>query len=148
MSYEVIKKVGSGAYRYVVESARDPQSGKRTARWTYVGRVESNVGAAPVSRTVTTRDDLIAAFQALLENRRLKSLTVESVAGRAHVTHATVYRYFKNMQAALVAAITKAQESLPSLDLHVTGDAKVEQEKVRVLIGSVFEQAKKRSGLL
>lgn len=91
---------------------------------------------------------MLSALSGLLATRNFKSLTVEAVAKRAKTTHATFYRYFLNMRQVLEAALKSAQESFPSLDLHVTGDAQDERRKIHALIESVFAQAESRSGLL
>lgn len=148
MSYQVTKKVGSRLYRYEVERVRDPVTGKKKSRWRYLGRVLDDSASAQRNKPPRTPERLLAALHALLRTRSFNSLTVDAVATRAKTTHATFYRYFRNMHDLLAAALTSAQASLPSLDLHVTGDALEEQRKIGDLIESVFEQAKSRSSLL
>jgi len=148
MSYEVIKKVGGRSYRYVVDSVRDPVSGLRKSRWRYLGRVEAHPARHPEDRAKETRDRFLKAFLGLLQSRRFKALTVKAVARRAQMTHATFYRHFRSMHDLLGSAIALAQQALPSLDLHVTGDASEERRKISRLLEGVFEQARRRTGLL
>ncbi len=148
MPYEVIKNVGSRKYRYTVESVRDAKTGKKKSRWTYVGRVNDETGSTRSTGAPLMPDRLLSALSALLATRSFKSLTVEAVAKRAKTTHATFYRYFRNMHQLLESALKSAQQSFPSLDLHVTGDADEERRKIHELIESVFAQAKTHAAML
>lgn len=148
MAYEVIKHVGDRSYRYEVVSVRDAATGKRKTKWRYLGRVGPGAQMPMRNRADATRERLIESFGALLETRRMKTLTVEAVARRAKTTHATFYRYFENVNDLLANAIKVAQASLPSLDLHVCGSLDDERAKIRALIGSVFTGAGERAGLL
>ena len=47
MAYEVIKRVSGRAYRYRVESYRDPETRRVRGKWTYLGRVEGEGTLSP-----------------------------------------------------------------------------------------------------
>jgi len=47
MAHEVIKKVGRRAYRYRVESYRDPETKKVRSRWRYLGVAAPGDSASP-----------------------------------------------------------------------------------------------------
>jgi AcrR family transcriptional regulator len=135
MAHEVIKKVGSRAYRYSVESYRDSTSGKVRGRWTYLGRVDA--GAAPRKRGTeaadATRERLLTAFERLLERADFEGITAGSVAAEAGVAHGTFYRHFRNKRDALVAVFERAKADVervrPSLDGPLGTQA---QERVRI----------------
>jgi AcrR family transcriptional regulator len=114
MAHEVIKKVGSRAYRYSVESYRDTTSGKVRGRWTYLGRVDGE--AAPRRRGIeaaaATRERLLAAFERLLERVGFDEITAGSVATEAGVAHGTFYRHFRNKRDALVAVFERAKADI------------------------------------
>jgi AcrR family transcriptional regulator len=148
MPYEVIKTVGRRSYRYSVETVRDPKTGKKKARWTYVGRVNDETAGAELGRAKRMPDRLLSALSTLLATSNFKSLTVEVVAKRAKTTHATFYRYFRNLHHLLETSFTSLQQSFPSLELHVTGDAEEERCKIRNLVESAFAQTKSRAGIL
>lgn len=133
MAYEVIKRVGKRAYRYRVQSYRDPQTGKSKGTWTYLGRY-----TGPIERPQNQSDEdstalrLIDAFEALLQKVSFDTLTIEAITSRAQVSHATFYRHFKNKRAILFAALLRMKQELnPASVLHVTSDAEGEREKLR-----------------
>ena len=87
MPHEVVKRVGSRAYRYRVESYRDAESKKVRSHWTYLGRVDSAVGTAQAAvpprtraRAAETRRRLIEAFQSVLETVPFERLSADAVA--------------------------------------------------------------------
>ncbi|MBY0421481.1 MAG: TetR family transcriptional regulator, partial [Parvularculaceae bacterium] len=50
-----------------------------------------------------TRDDLLAAAQALLLERRAGAIAIADIAARAGVSHGTFYNYFESFDALLDA---------------------------------------------
>ncbi|MDE2571810.1 MAG: TetR/AcrR family transcriptional regulator [bacterium] len=97
MAYEVTKRVGNRAYRYRVESYRDPESGRSRGRWTYLGRLAGDQTLPPEPpQTGQTRERLLDAAARLLERVDYRRLTAGAVAREAEVAHGTFYRYFKD----------------------------------------------------
>lgn len=60
-----------------------------------------------------TRDELRAAAIALLNERGLSSLTMESVAARAGLSTATLYRHFESREALLREVVREASSPAP-----------------------------------
>ena len=116
MAHEVIKHVGSRAYRYRVESYRDPDSKRVRSRWTYLGRVEidAEMGApraaqSPRRESRQTRDRLLDAFARVAERRPFGEITAGRVAEEAGLAHGTFYRYFRDKRAILLAAVERVR---------------------------------------
>ena len=123
----MIKRVGMRAYRYRVESYRDPDSKKIRSRWTYLGRVENDADMGAPRATQTrrqevrpTRDRLLDAFARVAERRPFGEITAGSVAGEAGLAHGTFYRYFRDKRAILLAAVERVRAEIererPSFD--------------------------------
>jgi len=115
MAYQVTKQIGGRSYLYHVESAVDPESGKRRNRWTYLGRdVSAGAGGAVERKAAAPRGDarrrLLDALEALLAERDYAEVTADAVAVRAGLAHGTFYRHFKDKRAALVAALERVSE--------------------------------------
>jgi AcrR family transcriptional regulator len=113
MAYEVIKTIAGRPYRYRVESVRDPQTGKRRNRWTYLGRVAGE--QPPIARPKRrgdARERLLDAFERLLETRDFAAVTADAVATEAGLAHGTFYRHFKDKRAALRAALDRVRERM------------------------------------
>jgi AcrR family transcriptional regulator len=122
MAYEVTKRIKGHDYRYRVEGYRDPRSGKRRARWQYLG-VLSGGELTPVAatrRTRVTREDLIAATVRLLEYRDPSNVTVATIVRSAGASKSSFYRNFPDRRAAFNAAFDRICDvtlrALPSLD--------------------------------
>jgi AcrR family transcriptional regulator len=153
MAHEVIKKVGSRAYRYSVESYRDTTSGKVRGRWTYLGRVDGE--AAPRRRGIeaaaATRERLLAAFERLLERVGFDEITAGSVATEAGVAHGTFYRHFRNKRDALIAVFERAKADIervrPSLDGPL-GTQTQERLRIRRWVESALGSPLGRPGFL
>ena len=113
MPYEVTKKIGARAYRYRVESIRDPETGKRRNRWTYLGRAET-AGAAPTvpRRRTDARERLLDALERLLATRDFAALTADAIASEAGLAHGTFYRHFRDKRDALLAAFQRVRERI------------------------------------
>jgi AcrR family transcriptional regulator len=153
MAHEVVKRVGSRAYRYSVESYRDPASGKVRGRWTYLGRVDA--GTAPRRRgpeaSAATRERLVAALERLLELRAFSEIGADDIATEAGVAHGTFYRHFRNKRDALIAAFERAKAEIerarPSFDEPLR-DVASERRRVRDWVGKALGTPLSRPGFL
>ena len=95
MAYEVIKRVSGRAYRYRVESFRDPETRRVRGRWTYLGRVDpADAGLPDRPPKVSSRERLIDAVARLLAEHDAESLSAGTIAREAGVAYGTFYRYF------------------------------------------------------
>jgi AcrR family transcriptional regulator len=122
LSYEVTKRIKGRDYRYRVESARDPETGRAGTRWVYLGKLEDGKLVAPlrsVARRVT-HDEIVAVTAKLLESRDASRVTVSVIAHHAGISPGTFYRHFQDRDAAFSAALTalceQSFDELPSLD--------------------------------
>lgn len=108
MAYEVIKRVSGRAYRYRVESFRDPETRRVRGRWTYLGRVDPAEAGLPerVARR-SSRDRLLDAVVTLLGDHDVESLSAGSIAREAGVAYGTFYRYFKDRSHAVREALLR-----------------------------------------
>ena len=106
MAYEVIKRVGARAYRYRVESLRDPDTHKVKSRWTYLGRVE-NTGtlSAAYRAKPKSRERLLTALDDLFEAGT--ELDTGRIAAAADLAYGTFYRYFNNLTAIVQAGLLR-----------------------------------------
>jgi AcrR family transcriptional regulator len=127
MAYEVTKRIKGHDYRYRVEGYRDPRSGKRKARWQYLGALTGGelVPAAKTLRKRITREDLLAATVRLLQFRDPSNVTVAIIARDADSSLSTFYRHFPDRKAAFSAALDRicgdALRALPALDAPCAG---------------------------
>jgi AcrR family transcriptional regulator len=148
IAHEVIKRVGRRAYRYRVESYRDPGTRKVRSRWTYLGVAADPSGGegapAPVSRRATsaeTRERLITAFEHLVETLPYSAVTAGMVATGAGLAHGTFYRYFADKRAVFLAAIDRKREQLqatrPSFEPPY-GSLEAERARVRAWAEAVL----------
>jgi AcrR family transcriptional regulator len=111
MAYEVTKQIGGRAYRYGVESVRDPQTGKRRNRWTYLGRAEQGAAAVPARRPRTNaRERLLDAVERLVAGSDFAALTADAIATEAGLAHGTFYRHFRDKRDALRGALDRIRE--------------------------------------
>jgi AcrR family transcriptional regulator len=122
VSYEVTKRIKGRDYRYRVESARHPETGRAATRWTYLGRLEDGELIAP-ARTVAkrvTHDEIVAVTARLLETRDASRVTVSVITHNAGISPGTFYRHFADRDAAFGAALTvlceQCFDDLPALD--------------------------------
>jgi AcrR family transcriptional regulator len=153
MAHEVVKQVGTRAYRYSVESYRDPASGKVRGRWTYLGRVDA--GTEPRRRgaeaSAVTRERLLEALERLLEGEDFARIGADDIATEAGVAHGTFYRHFGNKRAALIAVFERAkaeiERSRPSFDAPL-GDLDAERRRVRGWVESALGSPLGRPGFL
>ena len=155
MAHDVIKHVGARAYRYRVESFRDPETGRVRARWTYVGRV---VDAATSGETrakrrepTQTRERLVDAFERLVERGPATLVTAGSIATEAGLAHGTFYRHFADKRAVLVAALERVRDAIeraaPSFEPPY-GSRATERARVRAWVGALCGPVPERVGLL
>lgn len=122
MSYEVTKRIKGRDYRYRVETARDPETGRAGSRWVYLGKLENGELVAPVRspQRRVTHDEIVAVTARLLESRDASRVTVSVIAHHAGISPGTFYRHFQDRDAAFGAALTalceRCFDELPSLD--------------------------------
>lgn len=152
MAYEVTKTIAGRSYRYRVDSVRDPQTGKRRSRWTYLGRAEGEPAGRPARRPRGDgRARLLDALERLLASRDFSALTADAVASEAGLAHGTFYRHFRDKRAALRAALERVRESGgPALDA-LAGDAASAAEAragIRHLVGAVLRSPAEHPALL
>jgi AcrR family transcriptional regulator len=112
MGYEVIKTIGTGTYRYEVESYRDPQTGKVRNKWRYLGKAEGNQPPRRRARAEETREKLTSALEQLLDRVEWSDVTAHDIAAQAGVAPATLYRYFKSRDDVLLACVARANRAL------------------------------------
>ena len=152
MAYDVTKTIGGRSYRYRVESVRDPATGKRRSRWTYLGRAEGERAARPAPKPRgNARARLLDALERLLETRDFTALTADAVASEAGLAHGTFYRHFRDKRAALWAALERVRESRgPALDALADGAASAVEARagLRRLVESVLRSPAEHPALL
>jgi AcrR family transcriptional regulator len=153
MAYEVIKRVGQRAYRYSVESYRDPGSKKVRAHWTYLGPVRSAEAEPPrIARRAkgSTRERLLDAFERLVQNHPYVTVTAGAVAIEAGVAHGTFYRYFKDKPALLRGALARIRDDIdrvqPSFDPPF-GSVADERTRIRGWVSALLERPAERQGV-
>jgi AcrR family transcriptional regulator len=129
LAYEVTKRIKGRDYRYRVESARDPATGRAGTRWTYLGKLEGGELVAP-ARTVArrvTHDEIVAVTAKLLDSRDASRVTVSVIAQHAGISPGTFYRHFADRDAAFTAALTvlceRCFDDLPALDAPLGSQA-------------------------
>ena len=113
MAYEVIKRVSGRAYRYRVESFRDPETRRVRGRWTYLGRVDpADAGLPERPPKASSRERLLDAVARLLATCDAESLSAGSIAREAGVAYGTFYRYFTDRAHAVREALLRAGPAL------------------------------------
>lgn len=110
MSYEVLKTIRGRDYRYMVESYRDPQTGKVRNKWRYLGKAHGPAPPRRRARAGQTRANLTAALERLLERTPWDEITAHAIAAEAGVTPATLYRYFSSRDDVLQACVSDAND--------------------------------------
>ncbi|MGP6159161.1 MAG: TetR/AcrR family transcriptional regulator [Vulcanimicrobiaceae bacterium] len=153
MAHEVIKRVGQRAYRYRVDTYRDPATGKVRGKWTYLGRAGGDGAsvARPRRTPEETRERLLAALERLLDEREYAGVTAGAIATGAGLAHGTFYRYFTDKKAALRAAIERAREAWartrPSFEPPYAS-LNEERARVRAWVTAVLSAPYERRGLM
>ncbi len=152
MAYEVIKRVSGRAYRYRVESFRDPDTRRVRGRWTYLGRVdpaEAGLPQRPPKRN--SRDRLLDAVVRLLGERDAESLSAGLVAREAGVAYGTFYRYFNDRAHAVREALLRHGGSLGDVGTlfgTLPGNREHERERLARWVGEAAAAALRERGLV
>lgn len=117
MAYEVIKRVSGRAYRYRVESFRDPETRRVRGRWTYLGRVDpAEAGLPERPPKPRSRERLLDAVARLLAERDAETLSAGMIATEAGVAYGTFYRYFTDRAHAVREALLRHGPSFGDID--------------------------------
>ena len=152
MAYEVIKRVSGRAYRYRVESFRDPETRRVRGRWTYLGRVDpADAGLPERPPKVSSRDRLIDAVARLLAEHDAESLSAGSIAREAGVAYGTFYRYFTDRGHAVRETLLQRGPSLGDVNGRFTGELRTraeERERVSAWIRDAAHSALRDGGLV
>ena len=123
MAYEVIKRVSGRAYRYRVESYRDPETRRVRGKWTYLGRVEGEGTLSPERKArPSSRDRLLDAVERLLETNELATISTGMVASEAGLAYGTFYRHFRDLAHVVRDAMVRETANLESLNERFTED--------------------------
>src|ERR1700685_218467 len=137
MSYEVVKTIRGRDYRYMVESYRDPQTGKVRNRWRYLGKGHGEAPPRRRARADETRAKLTRALEDLLEQTPWREVTAHDIAARAGVAPATLYRYFSSRENVLQGAAAHANDQLDArlAELqNIAPDRESERARLRALV--------------
>ena len=117
MAYEVIKRVSGRAYRYRVESYRDPETRRVRGKWTYLGRVEGEGTLSPERKArPSSRDRLLDAVERLLETNELSAISTGMVASEAGLAYGTFYRHFRDLAHVVRDAMIRETANLEKLN--------------------------------
>ena len=152
MAYEVIKRVGGRAYRYRVESYRDPETRRVRGKWTYLGRVEGEGTLSPERQArPSSRTRLLNALEELLGMRDLSALTTGIIANHAGLAYGTFYRYFKDVnhivREAMLRYSATHDQLRDGLSLDVTTRS-AECAKIATWVGKMVDEAQAQRGLI
>ncbi len=152
MAYEVIKRVSGRAYRYRVESFRDPETRRVRGRWTYLGRVDP-IDAGMPDRPVrpSSRDRLLDAVVRLLADNDIDSLSAGGIAREAGVAYGTFYRYFTDRGHAVREALLRRGPALSDYAAQFApplGDRDAERERLERWLREIAESALRERGLV
>jgi AcrR family transcriptional regulator len=117
VAYEVIKRVSGRAYRYRVESYRDPETRRVRGKWTYLGRVEGEGTLSPERKArPSSRDPLLDAVERLLETNELALISTGMVASEAGLAYGTFYRHFRDLAHVVRDAMVRETANLEKLN--------------------------------
>ncbi len=150
MAYEVIKRVSGRAYRYRVESFRDPETHRVRGRWTYLGRVDpAEAGLPERPAKPSSRDRLLDAVTRLLANDDAESLSAGTIAREAGVAYGTFYRYFTDRSHAVRDALLRDGPPMGNVRAafgEPVGARDVERLRVATWIRETASEARVRRG--
>ena len=152
MAYEVIKRVSGRAYRYRVESFRDPETRRVRGRWTYLGRVDpADAGLPDRPAKLSSRDRLLDAVDRLLETADAEALSAGSIAREAGVAYGTFYRYFTDRAHAVREALLRNGPALGDVGAvfgEAAGTPASERDRVATWLRDAAETARRRRGVV
>ncbi len=151
MAYEVIKRVSGRAYRYRVESYRDPVTRRVRGKWTYLGRVEGEGTLSPERKArPSSRDRLLDAVERLLEKHELSAISTGMVASEAGLAYGTFYRHFRDLAHVVRDAMIRETASLEAIGERFDdepGDRDAERAKLTAWARESIAAAISRPGL-
>jgi AcrR family transcriptional regulator len=151
LAYEVIKRVSGRAYRYRVESFRDPVTRRVRGKWTYLGRVEGEGTLSPARKErPRSRDRLLDAVERLLEHHELGAISTGMVASEAALAYGTFYRHFRDLAHVVRDAMIRDTADLERLSARFNeepGNAATERAKLTTWVRESVAVALERSGL-
>jgi len=134
MAYEVVKTIRGHAYRYSVESYRDPQTGKARNRWHYLGKADDRPAEPRRRRTAAaTRLALADALERLLVKTPWDDITATAIASEAGVAEATLYRHFASRMEILRECAGRVNEALEERLVRLLDVAETSAEERRRL---------------
>ena len=151
MAYEVIKRVNGRAYRYRVESYRDPVTRRVRGKWTYLGRVEGEGTLSPERQArPSSRDRLLDAVERLLERSERSAISAGMVASEAGLAYGTFYRHFHDLAHVVRDAMIRQTANLEQLGERFdepAGTREAEGQKLTAWARDAIGAALSRPGL-
>ncbi len=152
MAYEVIKRVSGRAYRYRVESFRDPETRRVRGRWTYLGRVDpADAGLPERPAKLSSRDRLLDAVARLLATSDAETLSAGAIAQEAGVAYGTFYRYFADRAHAVREALLRRGPSLGNVTARFgepPGTRAEERERIASWLREVADVGRGERGVV
>jgi AcrR family transcriptional regulator len=151
VAYEVIKRVSGRAYRYRVESYRDPETRRVRGKWTYLGRVEGEGTLSPERKSrPSSRDRLLDAVVRLLEQNELAAISTGMVASEAGLAYGTFYRHFRDLAHVVRDAMIRESDELVKISARFDEEpvsAASEREKLTAFVRESLALVLSRPGL-
>lgn len=152
MAYEVIKRVSGRAYRYRVESFRDPETRRVRGRWTYLGRVDpADAGLPERPAKASSRDRLLDAVARLLATTDPEMLSAGAIAHEAGVAYGTFYRYFTGRAHAVREALLRRGPSLGNVAARFgepPGTQASERERIASWLREIADVGRRERGVV
>jgi AcrR family transcriptional regulator len=152
LAYEVIKRVSGRAYRYRVESFRDPETRRVRGRWTYLGRVDpADAGLPERPAKPSSRDRLLDAVGRLLSTGDAESLSAGTIAREAGVAYGTFYRYFTDRAHAVREALLRQGPALGDVQARFgrpPGTREEERARIAGWLRETADEASRRRGVV
>lgn len=151
VAYEVIKRVSGRAYRYRVESYRDPETRRVRGKWTYLGRVEGEGTLSPERKArPSSRDRLLDAVERLLETNELATISTGMVASEAGLAYGTFYRHFRDLAHVVRDAMVRETANGEALNERFSEpltEATAERQKLVAWVRETIATVLQRPGL-